>query len=324
MAVAASVAWWIGTLAGEPAPVFAAIVPLVAIRKQDPFGAFGVSAGRILGVFAGVLIGLAALQISPDGGVPIAIATICVSLAAALVLRIGDELNVQITVSALIMLFLADTAQSAGIDRVWETAMGAIIAAVVVTFMWPPNPVAAVRARLPRMRGQLGADLTATVDLVANPREADEVLERVRANQLLARDDALALPGAERALRWNVLHRGDRATLEKLTEQVLLLARLHRHLRSLARSIADATAEAIDDVRPAHGDLERAARELAATFAPKLAAGDAQTKLDHAAAALDDFAARGQSRLAIVIEIDMRRMITDLRAGRVAGEALPA
>ena len=51
MAVAASIAWAIAARLTEQAPVFAAIVPLVAIRKQDPYSAINVSAGRILGVF---------------------------------------------------------------------------------------------------------------------------------------------------------------------------------------------------------------------------------------------------------------------------------
>ena len=211
MALAASIAWSIGVLAGEPAPVFAAIVPLVAIKRSDPFSAISVSAGRILGVFAGVLIGLAALQVSDDVTVALAVATICVALAAGLVLRVGDEPNVQIAVTALIMLFLSDNAGSTGIDRIWETAMGAAVAAVVSTFLWPPNPLALVRSELPRMRKQLCEDLGATVALVGDPSETEELLERVREHQLATRDEALKLPQAERSLRWNLLHRGDAA-----------------------------------------------------------------------------------------------------------------
>ena len=47
-----------------------------------------------------------------------------------------------------------------------------------------------------------------------------------------------------------------------------------------------------------------------------------QAELDRAAAALDDFGAAQRGRLATVLEVDMRRMVTDLRAGRVEGEAL--
>lgn len=322
MAIAASAAWAIGVAAGEPTPVFAAIVPLVAIRKPDPFSAISVSAGRILGVFVGVLIGLAALQISSDVTIGLAVATICVSIAAGVVLRVGDEPNTQIAVTALIMLFLADQAGSTGIDRIWETAMGAAVAAVVSTFLWPPNPLALLRSQLPQVREQLCEDLLATVRLVKDPSQTEELLERVREHQLVTRDEALKLPQAEKALRWNLLHRGDADKLRALATRMLLLARLHRHVRSLARSIADATPESIETVRPAAGELERSARELVAALQPRIDAETVQAALDRAAAALDDFGATQRSRLATVLDVDMRRMVSDLRSSRVSGDAL--
>jgi uncharacterized membrane protein YgaE (UPF0421/DUF939 family) len=322
MALAASIAWTIGVLAGEPAPVFAAIVPLVAIRRSDPFSAISVSAGRILGVFVGVLIGLCALQTSEDVTVPLAIGTICVSLVAGLVLRVGDEPNVQIAVSALIMLFLSDSAGSSGIDRIWETAIGAAVAAVVATLLWPPNPLALVRAELPLIRKQLCEDLTATINLLRDPSETEQLLERVRDHQLAARDEALKLPQAEKSLRWNLRHRGDATELEPLAARMVLVSRLHRHLRSLARSIADATPESIEEIRPSARDLRRSADDLVAALQPRMESDDVQSELDRAATALDDFSAAQRGRLATVIEVDMRRMITDLRTGRVEGEAL--
>lgn len=61
--VTAAVAWqvtlWLG--ADRP-PVFAAFVPLVALRG-DPVTALGTSLQRTLGVVAGVLIGIAVLNV---------------------------------------------------------------------------------------------------------------------------------------------------------------------------------------------------------------------------------------------------------------------
>ncbi len=320
MAVAASIAWAIAARLTEQAPVFAAIVPLVAIRKQDPYSAINVSAGRILGVFVGVLIGLGMLRISDDVTTGLAIATICVSLMAGMVLRVGNEPNVQITVSALIMLFLANRAGIAGVERIWETAIGAAAAIVASTLMWPPNPVHAVRRELPRLHEQLCEDLFDTVELLENPRKTDVVLTDIREHQLDARDEALDLPQAERVLRWNLLHRGDGPDLDRLGQRTLLLARLHRHVRSLARSIADATPEAIASARPGYRELRRAAEQIAEAVAPRIETGAVQAALDDAAATLDNFAAVARGRLASAIELDVRRIVSDLRGGRIEGE----
>ncbi|MDX3537441.1 hypothetical protein PV721_24335 [Streptomyces sp. MB09-01] len=55
------VALWLG--ADQP-PVFAAVVPLVALRG-DPFTALGASVQRVLGVVAGVVIAIVALATGP-------------------------------------------------------------------------------------------------------------------------------------------------------------------------------------------------------------------------------------------------------------------
>src|SRR5258708_31819631 len=58
MAIGGTGAWWIASELGAKRPIFAALVPLVAM-SGDPFAAVSVSIARILGVFAGVGIGLA-------------------------------------------------------------------------------------------------------------------------------------------------------------------------------------------------------------------------------------------------------------------------
>ena len=57
IAVAAGLAWWIARMLGADRPVFAALVPLVAIR-DEPYAALSLSLGRMLGVIVGVLLGI--------------------------------------------------------------------------------------------------------------------------------------------------------------------------------------------------------------------------------------------------------------------------
>src|SRR3954466_7787022 len=63
MALGGTVAWWVAVELGARRPIFAALVPLVAMTG-DPFAAASVSIGRIVGVFAGVGIGIAFVHVS--------------------------------------------------------------------------------------------------------------------------------------------------------------------------------------------------------------------------------------------------------------------
>ena len=67
--------------------------------------AIGVAAGRVIGVLAGVALGVAALQVS-EPSLLLAIAVIVIGLAAGIPLGVRGEVNVQVAVSAMIMLRL--------------------------------------------------------------------------------------------------------------------------------------------------------------------------------------------------------------------------
>jgi len=62
MTGASVLAWWLGTLAGEPRPIFAALMPFVAM-SGDPFASVSISVERVLGVFVGVALGAALLRL---------------------------------------------------------------------------------------------------------------------------------------------------------------------------------------------------------------------------------------------------------------------
>src|SRR6185503_7213146 len=102
MAGASTLAWWLCTLLGEPRPFFAALIPLVAL-SGDPFSVVSVSISRILGVFAGVGIGVGLLRLDVSLLVQVALALVAGTLAG-IVLRIGDRPNIEPAFSALFLI----------------------------------------------------------------------------------------------------------------------------------------------------------------------------------------------------------------------------
>lgn len=239
MALASSLGWWLATLAGQPRPIFAALVGLVAL-SGDPFQAWIASLSRVLGVFVGVAIGIGLLQLDVRI-LWLVVLGLFAGLVAGIPLRVGDRPNIQAAVSALFVLGLGRIgALNAGVARLWETALGAGVTLLVAAFVWPPDPVAEVERRLDRMRQELAADLAAVMDDLATGSGAVRArMDDVRAHSLDAVREVLKLDAARRALRLNPIRRGHEEQLEDVARRVNLAARLFRHTRSIARDVID-------------------------------------------------------------------------------------
>lgn len=133
MALAAGLAWWLGNLAGQPRPVFAALVPILVIRSDTTATMRG-SLGRVIGVLLGVGLGLAALEIHRPSPIMVG-ATVGVALVIDRLVRALPHVELdtrsQTAVSALLMLFVASSVTSYALARLWETAIGGALSLLV-------------------------------------------------------------------------------------------------------------------------------------------------------------------------------------------------
>jgi hypothetical protein len=69
--------------------------------------------------------------------------------------------------------------------------------------------------------------------------QAEELLELIRGRSVRAVEDVLELARGERALRWNPRRRTDAAVFAVERVRVSSAARQYRHLRTVARIVAD-------------------------------------------------------------------------------------
>lgn len=301
MTLAGTLAWWVASALGAHRPIFAVLVPLVAMTG-DPFGVVSVSLARIVGIFAGVGIGIALVHTSLPGTVAVGLA-LAAGTAAGIVLRIGLRVNVQAAISALFMLGVAGSSH-AGIARVWETAVGAAVSLVVAVLVWPPDPLRELRRRLERLRQALVADLAAIADDLATGSGAvSERLDDVRAHSLDAVRDVFELEPARRALRWSPLRRRDVEAVHRTDAEINLAARLFRHTRSVARDVADLRVRSVP--------LAAATRDLADAADRALSSGDPSEPLARARAELS----AEQAGAAAIVAAQLRQLLADLGAG---------
>jgi uncharacterized membrane protein YgaE (UPF0421/DUF939 family) len=302
MTIGGTGAWWIASELGAKRPLFAALVPLVAMNG-DPFAAVSVSIARILGVFAGVGIGLALTHVAVGSTWRVAIALIVATLVG-IVLKVGDRPNLEVPIAALFLIgFASANVSQLGVQRIWETAIGAVVAVVVSAVLWPPDPIRELERRLLRLRQQLAADLAAIADDLATGSGATaEQLDDLREHSLDAVRDVFELAPARRALRWNPLRRNDVRLVDELEERINLGARAARHVRSIGRDVADT------EVRSR--ELAAATRHLADALDRALLGQERTAALDRAAQELD---AAGNGEQAIVAA-QLRQFLADLRA----------
>lgn len=302
MTIGGTGAWWIASELGAKRPLFAALVPLVAMNG-DPFAAVSVSIARILGVFAGVGIGLALTHVAVGSTWRVAIALIVATLVG-IVLKVGDRPNLEVPIAALFLIgFASANVSQLGVQRIWETAIGAVVAVVVSAVLWPPDPIRELERRLLRLRQQLAADLAAIADDLATGSGATaEQLDDLREHSLDAVRDVFELAPARRALRWNPLRRNDVRLLDELEERINLGARAARHVRSVGRDVADT------EVRSR--ELAAATRHLADALDRALLGQERTAALDRAA---QELAAAGNGEQAIVAA-QLRQFLADLRA----------
>ena len=198
---AAAVSWqlcvWLG--ASQP-PIYALIVPIVAMRDA-PDSAFSVSIGRVIGVVAGLSLGIAVLSVVHPG-VPSVALVLALALVTGIALRVGGSLNTQVAVSALLVFANSDPASYAE-SRLWETCVGAGVTILLSLIMKPTNPVLSLESELREVVDHcannvlLAAEATRILSASDSPGEipppADEILQRLWARTRSTETSAQAL-----------------------------------------------------------------------------------------------------------------------------------
>lgn len=244
--VIAVISWELAVLIGRnDSPVYAVLVPVLAVRT-DPFTSFSVSLARVVGVIAGVLLGVV-VMIPLETDIWAVAIVLLGGLLIGMLLRIGGALNVQVAISALLVVALGDPPGFAW-ERIWQTCLGAIVTVVLAPLLLPPNPARALRRRLESVATDLAAEIRGVAE-----RSVTATVTATLSQATALRGD---LERARRASTISPLQRRHRGAVEELRGRVELAT-------TLAPLVALYNAETQDLMsRPEH-QAEAASRQSA-------------------------------------------------------------
>lgn len=309
--LASAIAWGLAAWLGGPLPVFAAIVPMVGLRSEDPYGVIDISVWRIVGTMVGVLLGLVVLRVTDPPSPWAIVATITAGVLLGFVFRRrGAAYNPLVAVTAaLILAWGGSKAGELAPARLWETALGGVVAIAAGLFLWPTDPIEGLTA----LMTDEGEAAIRTLERIralpgATSEAADDILHKMVQEGEGAPDVMSVLARTDQGLRYNPLRRNERSRLPEMAVRARTLSAIQRYGRSAVWDLAsDASMMGtVPDTGPAMHDLDALLDAL--TDAARAIARGAPA--DHAVArgnaAMDAFAAGAQGAGARELQNDLR------------------
>lgn len=204
-AAAAILTWFICLLIfPEQLPIFGAIAALLCVQESvDQSLTRGVE--RVVGVLLGVSVALGAgAMFGPQSW--LFVAAILVSMTVGWLLRMTNPSTNQIAISALLMIALGGLSVGYGVERLVETAIGAIIGVGINAVVVAPVRTTPVHGAIRELIAHATVALRRLAEALEEPRDADWIADMLRTARALQaeRDDVhQLLRSARESLRLN-------------------------------------------------------------------------------------------------------------------------
>lgn len=240
-AVATLAAWLLaGWLIPGPVPVFAAIAALLTVQPSIS-QSFGRGIERTVGVIAGVIVASAIGIVLGTGFWAIALAVVC-ALLLAWALRTTPGTANQVAISGMLVLALGTATPDYALDRILETAIGAVIGLVVNVAIVPPLALGPARARVAALTEDTAAGLDRLGAALVATQDADRLatlLAQARALRGTVADAEAAIAEARDSLALNPRARRLTTEVDALADDVHRLFAIVTQLIGMTRAFVD-------------------------------------------------------------------------------------
>jgi uncharacterized membrane protein YgaE (UPF0421/DUF939 family) len=266
-AIAASLAWLVCLLVlPNDLPIFGTIAAILVVQPSIN-QSFSRALERTVGVIAGVVIAFVAGSLF---GVTswLILGTILVALLVGWVFRLSQSTTAQIPISTLLVLTIGAQTPGYAVERVVETALGALIAVVVNVIVVPPVGLSPVRDAIARLGSEAANSLDALAQLIekpSTPAERMTALVNARLLRPMELKAVAALTSAEDSLRFNPRRSVHRAEFARDNELLDMLHVLVLRVPGMIRALDDRYDESIHTEPTAAGlssEVARAAHDL--------------------------------------------------------------
>ncbi|MFD8819546.1 aromatic acid exporter family protein, partial [Streptomyces sp. NPDC059627] len=233
--VVAVLCWQTALWAGaDQPPVFAAIVPLLCLRGDSASSLVALLL-RILGVLAGVALGVTVVSLFRPTTLVLAV-VMGLALLGGTVISSGTTLNVQVAVTSL-LVFANPAPEAYGFARLWENALGGAVTAVLGPVLWPRDPRREAETLARECAAGLADSLVRGTRAIGSPEAARANRTTVQAAADRLRGCGTAARDAEQAMRFNPLRRRHRAEVAELGDRIGRAVRAVPQLLDLAAEV---------------------------------------------------------------------------------------
>lgn len=216
-AFAAILSWFACLLiVGDDLPLFGAIATLI-VMQDNVNQSLTKGAERVVGVLIGVSVAVGAGSLF--GPQPwLFIAAIVVSMGIGWLLRLTPTSTNQVAISALLMIALGGLQLGYGVERLFETAIGATVGVLVNALVVAPVRTSPVTIALTDLASNSADVLRKIADGLDTPRDRawlEEMLAQARALSVERSQLHLLIRTARESLRFNPRSRHYREGLAK-------------------------------------------------------------------------------------------------------------
>ena len=269
-AAAAAILTWFVCLAIFPdqMPIFGAIAALLVMQESiDQSLTRGIE--RVVGVFIGVSLAIGAGALFGQQSW-LFILAIIVAMAVGWLLRMTPPSANQVAISALLMIALGDLNFDYGVERLFETAIGAALGVLINALVVAPVGTSSVHLAIVDLTNHSSAVLRRIADALEKPRNEAWLAEMLTEARSLQEERSRVhrlLRQARESLRFNPRSRHYRRGLAEDDEQFQRLQRTVTQIIGMARALSDnydaelasdpSVIGMVEEMRRAAHDLER-------------------------------------------------------------------
>lgn len=242
IAMASGGAWEVAKLAGSNHPYLAPITVILCLQVTID-QSIRYSIHRVVGTIIGVIVTVMFASFFSIHGWTLAL-LILIGTYIANMLKLDESVIHQVALTILLVFVFDHNSDEYGIDRIRDTVIGALVAIIIHTFIYPPDFTKHAKVVFHTFSNQLAKNVNEISVWMMNGCDKNEYLELKNNIQLLLKElhkTKLTLDKALKSLKMNPLGRRNRNKLIQYKQQFISLQSGYQYIARILPILNDWT-----------------------------------------------------------------------------------